>query len=102
MEVAAQTKNISIGNMLLSSSILHSGNTFDQISEIFKMINIACFSKARFFEIQKTLLFPVVNQFYKMLRDEYMKDARMLLQITSPEMEGGIHVAIQPSMVHIH
>ena len=34
------------------------------------MINIACISKARFFEIQKTLLFPVVNRFYKMLRDE--------------------------------
>ena len=34
------------------------------------MINIACISKARFFEIQKKLLFPVVNQFYKMLRDE--------------------------------
>ena len=34
------------------------------------MINIACISKARFFEVQKTLLFPVVNQFYKMLRDE--------------------------------
>ena len=34
------------------------------------MINIAYISKARFFEIQKTLLFPVVNRFYKMLRDE--------------------------------
>ena len=34
------------------------------------MINIACISKARFFEIQKTLLFPVVNRFCKMLRDE--------------------------------
>ena len=34
------------------------------------MINIACISKARFFEIQKTLLFPGVNRFYKMLRDE--------------------------------
>ena len=34
------------------------------------MTNIASISKARFFEIQKTLLFPVVNRFYKMLRDE--------------------------------
>ena len=34
------------------------------------MIDIAYISKARFFEIQKTLLFPVVNRFYKMLRDE--------------------------------
>ena len=34
------------------------------------MINIACISKAGFFEIQRTLLFPVVNRFYKMLRDE--------------------------------
>ena len=66
---------------------------------MFKMINIACISKARFFEIQKTLLFPVVNRFYKMLN--YMKDARMLLQITSWEMEGAIHLAIQPGMVHI-
>ena len=63
-------KNISIGNILLSSSVLYSGNTFGQIYEMFKMINIVCISKNRFFEIQKTLLFPVVNQFYKMLRDE--------------------------------
>ena len=34
------------------------------------MINIACISKARFFEVQKTLLFPVVNRFYKMLREK--------------------------------
>ena len=34
------------------------------------MINIACISKARFFEIQKTLFFPVVNRFCKLLRDE--------------------------------
>ena len=37
---------------------------------MFKRINIACISKTRFFEIPKTLLFPVVNQFYKTLRDE--------------------------------
>ena len=60
-------KNISIGNILLSSSVLYSGNTFGQIYEMFKMINIACISKARFFEIQKTLLFPVVNRFYEVL-----------------------------------
>ena len=34
------------------------------------MINIACISKARFFEIQKALIFSVVNRCYKMLRDE--------------------------------
>ena len=56
-------KSISIGNILLSSSVLYSGNAFGQIYEMFKMINIACISKARFFEIQKTLLFPVVNRF---------------------------------------
>ena len=33
-------------------------------------INIACISKSRFFEVQKTLRFPVVNRFYKMLRDK--------------------------------
>ena len=63
-------KNISIGNILLSSSILYSGNTFGQIYEMFKMINTAYISKARFFEIQKMLLFPVVNRFCKMLKDE--------------------------------
>ena len=34
-------KNISIGNILLFSSILYSGNTFGQIYEMFKIINTA-------------------------------------------------------------
>ena len=35
------------------------------------MINIACISKARFFEIQKTLLSLVLNRFFKMLEEIY-------------------------------
>jgi len=54
-----------------------SGNTFARITEMLKMINVVHISRSRFFEIQKTLLFPAMNKYYKnsrvQLYDECLK-----------------------------
>ena len=63
-----EIKNIGVGNILLSSALLYSGNTFAQTMEMLKMINVAFLSKSRFFEIQKSILFPSLNRFYKGFR----------------------------------
>ena len=53
------------GNILLSGAILYTGNTFKRISEMFDSINIPHFSRTLFDSIQKSLLFPALNSFYK-------------------------------------
>ena len=57
--------NTGAGNILLSGAILYTGNTFKRISEMFDSINIPHFSRTLFYSIQKTLLFPTLNSFYK-------------------------------------
>ena len=59
-----------IGNLLLSSSILYSGNTYKRIQEMMKMINVLFFSEQTFFYIQRSVLFPILNYMYKMYRDK--------------------------------
>ena len=59
--------NTGAGNILLSGAILYTGNTFKRISEMFDSINIPHFSRTLFYSIQKTLLFPTLNSFYKMI-----------------------------------
>jgi len=70
-------KNTGAGNILLSAAKLYSGNTFARITEMLKMINVVHISRSRFFEIQKTLLFPAMNKYYKnsrvQLYDECLK-----------------------------
>ena len=60
--------NTGAGNILLSGAILYTGNTFKRISEMFDSINIPHFSRTLFYSIQKTLLFPTLNSFYKRYR----------------------------------
>ena len=62
--------NTGAGNILLSGAILYTGNTFKRISEMFDSINIPHFSRTLFYSIQKTLLFPTLNSFYKRYRSK--------------------------------
>ena len=57
--------NTVAGNILLSGVILYTGSMFKRISEMFDSINIPHFSRTLFYSIQKTLLFPTLNSFYK-------------------------------------
>ena len=67
--------NTGVGNILLSAAILYSGNTFGRITELLQMINVIHFSRTCFFKMQKSVLWPTVNKFYKNVRqslyDEY-------------------------------
>jgi MFS superfamily sulfate permease-like transporter len=58
---------------MLSAAILYSGNSYIRISEMLGMINVAHFSQTVFYRIQKTLLFPTINTFYKRHRNEIVK-----------------------------
>ena len=60
----------SAGNVLLSGAILYSGNTYNRISEMLSSINVAHFSRTIFYNLQKTLLFPTLNNLYKCYRSE--------------------------------
>ena len=60
--------NTGAGNILLPWTIMFTENTFERISEMFDSINIPHFSKTLFYSIQKTLLFPTLNSFYKRYR----------------------------------
>ena len=62
--------NTGSGNIILSGAILYTGNTFKRISDTFDSINIPHFSRALFYNIQKTLLFPTLNSFYKRYRSK--------------------------------
>ena len=60
------------GNLLLAASILYSGNTYIRIFEMLKMINVQFFSSTSFYNIQKNILFPVLNLVYKGFRNDLM------------------------------
>ena len=62
--------NTGAGNIILSGAILYTGNTFKRISQMFDSINIPHFSRTLFYIIQKTLLFPSLNSFYKRYRSK--------------------------------
>ena len=63
-------KKTGAGNILLSGALLYTGNIFKRISEMFDSIKIPHFSRTLFYSIQKTLLFPTSNSFYKQNRNE--------------------------------
>ena len=63
-----ELKKGNAGNILLSAAILYSGNTFQRITELLKMINVIHFSGSKFYEIQKHYLFPALNSTYKFFR----------------------------------
>lgn len=53
------------GNLLLAGSILFSGNTFQNINSLAQRFNLAFISSSSFFDIQKKVLFPVVDKAWK-------------------------------------
>ena len=61
------------GNIILSGTILYTGNTYKRISGMVDSINIPHFSRTLFYSIQKTLLFPISNSFYKTIPKQNYK-----------------------------
>ena len=60
---------MSAGNLLLSSIILSTGNTYTRIKEFIEVANIYFFSERTFMKLQTKVLFPSVNKVYKTARN---------------------------------
>ncbi|XP_057310004.1 uncharacterized protein LOC130648002 [Hydractinia symbiolongicarpus] len=57
------------GNLLLSAAILYSGNTYARIAEMMSILRLQFISKSTFYDIQRSVLFPKLNTFYKKYRN---------------------------------
>ena len=53
---------IPAGNLLTSSAILFSGNTFSRINQLASFLKLKFFSHVTYYNIQRKYLFPVVNK----------------------------------------
>ena len=56
--------NMASGNLSLCSSVLLTGNTFTHISEFFDLLKTPFVGESSYYKIQKSILFPVINDFY--------------------------------------
>ena len=56
--------NIFIGDLLISAAILYTGGTFQGACHFAKALNLNFVRKSRFYDVQKRILFPVVNNAY--------------------------------------
>ena len=67
------------GNLILSSAMLISGNTYQRIKELMDIANVILFSKQTYYRLQKHFLFPAVHKIYtthRMLRyQEYVESS---------------------------
>ena len=62
-------RGMATGNLLLSASILYSGNTFSRVKEMLDIANIAFISATTYNEIQKCYLFPSIHHVYTTNRE---------------------------------
>ena len=53
------------GNLLLAGSILFSGNTFQNVNSLAQCLNLAFIGRSTFYDMQKEVLFPVVDKAWK-------------------------------------
>ena len=59
-----------LGNLLLASSVVFTGNTYGRIKELLEVLSVACISKTSFMELQKKFVFPVINEFFIKQKEE--------------------------------
>ncbi|XP_041428792.1 uncharacterized protein LOC121397046 [Xenopus laevis] len=57
--------NMPVGNILMSSSILLSGSSFQKVKEMFDLFGIAAISKTTFYKNQNHILFPAIDNYWK-------------------------------------
>ena len=53
------------GNLLLAGPILFSGNTFQNVNSLAQCLNLAFIGRSTFYDMQKDVLFPVVDKAWK-------------------------------------
>ena len=52
------------GNLLLSSSIFHSGSIFTKVASLADILNLKIFNEKTFYNIQHKYLLPITNEFW--------------------------------------
>ena len=66
------------GNLQFAAAILYSGNTYSRVSEMFSLVNISFFSHSVFYNLQKSILFPVLNTVYKRNRFNILEQCKVI------------------------
>lgn len=65
-----------VGNLLISSSILFTGNTFGSIKNFASCLNLKFLSERTFYHIQDCYLFPVINDMWSKKHEEVVQDLK--------------------------
>ena len=65
-----------VGNLLLSSSILFTGNTFNAMKNFATCLYLKSLSERSFYNIQERCLFPVINDLWEQNRGEVISELR--------------------------
>jgi len=61
-----QIRRMPVGNLLISASILLSGSTYSKVNRFTELLCMPILSESEFYHIQKTYLFPTVNDYWTM------------------------------------
>ena len=69
-------KNVPAGNVLMSASILFSGNTFAKISQLASLMNLRFLSTSSFFSIQNNYLFSVLTTAWEEEKQRVISDLK--------------------------
>ena len=64
------------GNIMIAASILFSGNSFASVNSLAKRLNLAFISSSLFYEIQKNILFPVIERVWKGHQDDLLNEIK--------------------------
>ena len=70
--------SMGMGNLLLASAILYSGNTYNHIKEMMDVVNLKLFGSTVYTGLQKKILFPSINYVYKKHRNKIMDSCRLI------------------------
>ena len=73
---AAQStcSNLCVGNLLLASAIVLSGNSFTKIGFLFKVLNLKYFLKNLFNQYQNLLIAPVIDKYLEDMKEELWEE----------------------------
>ena len=93
-------EDVRAGNLLLASAIALSGNSFTKVGFLFKIYNIAFFSKSLFNQYQYLYIALTINEHWKKVKLMLgMKEQEN--HFSSVQMDAMIHLDIALSTAHI-
>lgn len=67
-------EGMAAGNLLMSSSILLSGSSYNKVASLADILKLKFFSEKTFYNIQDKYLFPVINEFWEQEQQSVFAD----------------------------